>query len=175
LMKISNYFNSQSKKKECQASDKRGNSQIEDQPVTKVGVLSWRCRLYPLQVHYSVYGCFIHPRFVHPTFFPPGFSTIMERPLCAEATIIMRHLHASATPRILHWNLQRTTTTGNRMSTHRIKKQVPYPLRHPCVWVGFLPGGDNQNGWGVGRRLSKHNKQQRRRCVFALPNQTSMA
>ena len=48
-------------------------------------------------------------------------------------------------------NHDRTPTTGwNQTRAHRIKKQAPYPLRHLCVWVGSLPGGDNQNGRGTG-------------------------
>ena len=43
-----------------------------------------------------------------------------------------------------------------------------------CVWVGFLPDRDNQNGWGAGHRPTKHRKQQRHRHALALPNRPSM-
>ena len=94
---------------------------------------------------------------VHPTDSPPN-----------ELTLVVKQCG--------HLLCDRTTTTGRtRPRTHRIKKQVPYPLGHPCVWVGFLPSGDNRNRWGVSPRPSKHSKQQRRRGVLALPNRTSMA
>jgi len=45
---------------------------------------------------------------------------------------------------------------GVRMRLLRIKKQMHKPSRHSCVWVGSLPGRDNQNGWGAGRRPTEH-------------------
>ena len=48
------------------------------------------CSVYiPLQPlrNPTVYGCFLHPRFDHPMFTPPGLSTILVHPLCAESTV----------------------------------------------------------------------------------------
>ena len=44
-----------------------------------------------------------HPPTVWPPdVFPPRIVHLNERPLCPEATVILRHLHASSTPQILH-------------------------------------------------------------------------
>ena len=87
-----------------------------------------------------MYGCFLHPRFDHPTFLPPGLSTILVRPLCAEATVIMRHLHASATPRILHWNPRRNDHHWGgikRAPTGSKSKRLTLCAIHACEFASF--------------------------------------